>query len=595
MFSTLDASSFSVLNNSNAAKAGKNENDKQLGQKQIPIKTIVCGAKARSKTGCVCCRRRKKKCDEIHPTCGACEARGEECIWAIKTHKTMNNAGILKKKDKPPSTQNVDKVLDKQESKISPATSMSAPVNTSLSPVFKAILGSPGLTGRDEIGDIPSSVMPYESNDFEFSDIPNILLSPSSTFSIYLDSTGLRLLDFFEKKVARLLCISPESSNYFLKTFFSVAMSEESIMHALAAWGGVFSEGPSSDLVKYHMSKASTLIHESHLTNPNLDKYGYYVAFCYYLISIGVETCSGDVSNWYDHFNRCTELLRSYGGLAKFCTDFNYSNDVKWLIANFQFHDIMSSVTLSSGTSCSMTAYNNLFKDYRLLDIGDYGLDPYQGCIQPIYLILGEIMNTYVELKEQRKELKRDIGRLPLESPDTLVIAELIQKRLAHYQVVDDRYNELLDKIQQAQPNEKQMTLIMNNKGELELHLTLFELYRLTCRMYLLLYIKQTQPSSSEVQMLLLNSFAYIDILVDSPMTASLSMLLLICGISCCNLSDRNQINDKFKKIYEKYRAGNVRRVWDIVEESWRRNPDGNICIDWVEICEEYGWKLSVC
>lgn len=59
MFSTLDASSFSVLNNSNVAKAGKNENDKQLGQKQIPIKTIVCGAKARSKTGCVCCRRRK--------------------------------------------------------------------------------------------------------------------------------------------------------------------------------------------------------------------------------------------------------------------------------------------------------------------------------------------------------------------------------------------------------------------------------------------------------------------------------------------------------------------------------------------------------
>ena len=26
-----------------------------------------------------------------------------------------------------------------------------------------------------------------------------------------------------------------------------------------------------------------------------------------------------------------------------------------------------------------------------------------------------------------------------------------------------------------------------------------------------------------------------------------------------------------------KYKAGNVRRVWDIVEESWRRNPDGNI------------------
>ena len=57
----------------------------------------------------------------------------------------------------------------------------------------------------------------------------------------------------------------------------------------------------------------------------------------------------------------------------------------------------------------------------------------------------------------------------------------------------------------------------MNNKEELDLHLTLFELYRLTCQMYLLLYIKQTQPSSSEVQMLLLTSFAYISTLVIIP------------------------------------------------------------------------------
>ena len=54
-------------------------------------------------------------------------------------------------------------------------------------------------------------------------------------------------------------------------------------------------------------------------------------------------------------------LLRSYGGLAKFLKDFNYCNNVKWLIASFQFHDIMSSVTLSSGTSCSMKNYKETY------------------------------------------------------------------------------------------------------------------------------------------------------------------------------------------------------------------------------------------
>ncbi|CAR65385.1 DEHA2A08272p [Debaryomyces hansenii CBS767] len=516
----------------------------------------------------------------------------------MKAKKTNKLTGM-----KAPEVDNMtNNINEAKKGKIIDAvdtTNFPIQTDTNLSPFFKAVLGSPGELSPMQLGeieDIPSSVMSYnETNDIDFSEFSNILLSPSSTFSLYLDEPGLRLLEYFENKVAKILCISPESSNYFLKTFVSVAMTEESIMHALAAWGGVFSEGASSELVNYHMSQATILIHERHLANSKLNKHGYYVAVCYYLIAIGIEICSGDVSKWYKHFNACTELLRSYGGLAKFLKDFNYSNNVKWLIASFQFHDIMSSVTLSSGTSCSMKNYNNLFKNYNLLDIGDYGIDPYQGCIQPIYLILGEIMNSYVELKEERKKLKASILHLSLEDSNSSEIDGLMQQRIEHYNIVSTRYDELLNKVQLARPNEKQIASIMNNKEELDLHLTLFELYRLTCQMYLLLYIKQTQPSSSEVQMLLLTSFAYISTLVESPMTASLSMSLLICGISCCNHSDRNYIRTKFTKIYDKYKAGNVRRVWDIVEESWRRNPDGNICIDWVEICEQYGWKLPVC
>ena len=52
-----------------------------------------------------------------------------------------------------------------------------------------------------EIEDIPSSVMSYnETNDIDFSEFSNILLSPSSTFSLYLDEPGLRLLEYFEKQ-----------------------------------------------------------------------------------------------------------------------------------------------------------------------------------------------------------------------------------------------------------------------------------------------------------------------------------------------------------------------------------------------------------
>lgn len=56
MFSTLDASSFSELNN---IKADNTTSKDQVKQKQIQMKSFVSGTNVRSKTGCECCRRRK--------------------------------------------------------------------------------------------------------------------------------------------------------------------------------------------------------------------------------------------------------------------------------------------------------------------------------------------------------------------------------------------------------------------------------------------------------------------------------------------------------------------------------------------------------
>ncbi|CAR65384.1 DEHA2A08250p [Debaryomyces hansenii CBS767] len=56
MFSTLDASSFSELNN---IKIDPTEDENRVKHRQIQMKNIVSGSRVRSKTGCICCRRRK--------------------------------------------------------------------------------------------------------------------------------------------------------------------------------------------------------------------------------------------------------------------------------------------------------------------------------------------------------------------------------------------------------------------------------------------------------------------------------------------------------------------------------------------------------
>lgn len=37
--------------------------------------------RSRCKTGCLCCRLRKKKCDEVKPTCGGCQKLHLICTW----------------------------------------------------------------------------------------------------------------------------------------------------------------------------------------------------------------------------------------------------------------------------------------------------------------------------------------------------------------------------------------------------------------------------------------------------------------------------------------------------------------------------------
>ena len=56
----------------------------------------------------------------------------------------------------------------------------------------------------------------------------------------------------------------------------------------------------------------------------------------------------------------------------------------------------------------------------------------------------------------------------------------------------------------------------------------LFELCCIIGRMYVLLYIKQTQPKSSEIQLLLLDAISIIDELISTHLASNLSMALLM-------------------------------------------------------------------
>ncbi|KAK2060390.1 hypothetical protein LY76DRAFT_604069 [Colletotrichum caudatum] len=52
--------------------------------------------RTRTRTGCLNCRRKKRKCDEGRPACGGCSRRNERCEWGVKVTFRAENAQTIR-------------------------------------------------------------------------------------------------------------------------------------------------------------------------------------------------------------------------------------------------------------------------------------------------------------------------------------------------------------------------------------------------------------------------------------------------------------------------------------------------------------------
>ncbi|KAF3030995.1 hypothetical protein E8E15_011497 [Penicillium rubens] len=70
----------------------------------------------RTRTGCVNCSRRRRKCDEAKPTCTGCKRRGDECQWRMLGAFRDSNIKVLES-DHPSMSQGVAVNKNKRQSR----------------------------------------------------------------------------------------------------------------------------------------------------------------------------------------------------------------------------------------------------------------------------------------------------------------------------------------------------------------------------------------------------------------------------------------------------------------------------------------------
>lgn len=400
-----------------------------------------------------------------------------------------------------------------------------------------------------------------------------------------LQAKEMNYLDSYVNNYSQCVCIGDKNSNYFLKTFLDLAEKNKGIRYLIISLGCLF-----KDPIK---NRASALVYLRFsiewIENRFVEDLGnkintrrFYTLFCFYTLLVAWHVFSGDIRVWYEILIQCKNLIEEYGGLLKVFKAFNHSNDLKWLVSYFQFHDIMSSVALRKGTLFSVDQYNEFLTDDEA-----YGLDPLQGCLRPIYTLLGEIKNCSAALRCEWSSLE-NVGKSHNDGID------LFQMRLEFYEKIKTYLSLFEQKLEACKPKESHFKLLLKDEKLYEEHMSLFRLYKYTVKLYLEIYLRRSTACSIEQQYVLLKCLDLIDTLIETPLRVSLPMLIMICGITCCTEIDRRRMRAHLDRMHQSYSFGNFEKIIEIIELTWERNPNGNVHIDWSELAHERGWCLYV-
>lgn len=173
--------------------------------------------RSRCKTGCSCCRLRRKKCDEKRPRCTACQRLDLICSWPDANEFTWRIRMGL-------STHS------------QPAKAASATPNTA-SPVSTSPAASDQFT---TISTADSEIHSHESHGYQGASPSSPPCLPRPGLSPLPHQSQWLLQLYFERTSESLVVLKPDTANPFIYTVLPWAFNDDLIMNTVLALGGSF-------------------------------------------------------------------------------------------------------------------------------------------------------------------------------------------------------------------------------------------------------------------------------------------------------------------------------------------------------------------
>ncbi|OBA21288.1 hypothetical protein METBIDRAFT_78300 [Metschnikowia bicuspidata var. bicuspidata NRRL YB-4993] len=440
----------------------------------------------------------------------------------------------------------------------------------------------------------------------------NATFSPSPraslSFSPELDQSGLHLYNYYLEVLSQKVSIAPCSqneSNSYQRVFLPLAQKDKGVLYGLLAWAGFHLGGQwMAEGTKYAELALKHLCADISFTEGTQrveDRRTIINKLAAILILCGAEICRGDVKFWSIYLQWGWKLLRSNGGIL----NFNNNKEEHWLISNFAYHDLLASSTSERGTYFPNETYYKIFADPDGISSGN--LNPLLGVSKPLYKIIGDISSLCFESKQimdQYYSLSRKVPkqseatlRSPEETGSLHSFTETTSEVSDHSKVADllnfisNKAHELEITLNNVKPDSCDLQSLSDS--ELESQLTIFETFQLSCKLYLRQAILRLNPSALECQILMNDLIKCIDVLIDTPMQASIVFPVFIAGLFTVTESGKAAMRKRFEKLIVDYGPWNVVRVKSLVEKIWEENPHGDRVVDWNTMLNDLNWDLN--
>lgn len=398
-------------------------------------------------------------------------------------------------------------------------------------------------------------------------------------------------VDFLSNKV----CIVPSSeSNSYQRVFLPLACKDNGVLYSILAWSGFHLGGEwSIEGAKYmkltlqHLNN-SLAQETSDECNPRMgnaesERQSAIVKLATMLLVCSGEICKGDVKNWSMILSSGWKLLHSHGGILKF----NRLKEEHWLISNFAYHDLLSSSTSSRGTYFPSSDYDHIFKDREGYSRGN--LNPLLGISKNLYRIIGDINLLVFESNKALKVFSSEEHLSNYESDDDDVTYHGNVNKVLR--TILSKAKNLEEEIENSKPESSDLVGMCD--VDVELQLTLFEVFQLTAKLYLKQAVMKCNPTMLEVQLINSDLSNCLDVLLGTPVEASLVFPMFICGIHCATKEDRVASEKRLDNFIKSYGPWNLTRVKDLMLNVWERNPDGTKAVDWHSVLRELGWDIN--